>query len=109
MKIGIIGLGKMGLNMAMNLHDNGVDIAGFDVSKEAQTEAKEKNIKVSSSLDELLNSFEDQIVLLLSLPAGEITNNTVRSLCSKLNPGDIIIEAGNANYHDSVANYNLTK
>lgn len=109
MKIGIIGLGKMGLNMALNLQDNGVSVTGFDLSKEAQAKAEGYNLPVMPSLEELLNGFDEQVILLLSLPAGEITNSTVKSLCEKLSPGDIIIEAGNAKYHDSVENYTLAK
>ncbi|WP_161879174.1 phosphogluconate dehydrogenase (NAD(+)-dependent, decarboxylating) [Alkalibacterium sp. MB6] len=109
MEIGLIGLGKMGLNMALNLKDNEVKVSGFDISEDARKEAKDENIDVHSSLEELLDSFDKKRVLMLSLPAGDITNSTVKELCSKLSPGDIIIEAGNSNFHESVANYELTK
>jgi 6-phosphogluconate dehydrogenase len=109
MEIGIVGLGKMGLNLGLNLQDNGVKVTGFDVSDEARSEAEANEFTVTTSLDELVESLEGQKVLLLSLPAGDITNSTVKELTGKLNKGDIIIEAGNAKFQDSVDNYNLTK
>lgn len=107
--IGIVGLGKMGLNLALNLQDKDVKVTGFDVSDEARAKAADSNLAVASSLDELLEGLTGQKVLLLSLPAGEITNSTVKELTGKLKENDIIIEAGNARFKDSVANYELTK
>lgn len=109
MKLGIVGLGKMGLNLALNLFEKNMDVAGFDVSEQARSEAKKENLPVCNSLDELLDQLGKEKVVLLSVPAGEITNSLVQTLIEKLNPGDIIIDSGNSYYKDSVRNYELAK
>lgn len=109
MKLGIVGLGKMGLNLALNLFEKNMDVAGFDVSEQARSEAKKENLPVCNSLDELLDQLGEEKVVLLSVPAGEITNSLVQTLIEKLNPGDIIIDSGNSYYKDSVRNYELAK
>lgn len=72
MKIGIIGLGKMGLNLALNATDHGFEIVGFDVSKETVEKAKADHLKVASSIEELLHTLDDVKVVMLSLPAGKL-------------------------------------
>lgn len=109
MKVGIVGLGKMGLNLALNLSDKQVEVVGYDVFEEARKNAAEKNLHVSQSLDELLDQLGDEKIVLLSVPAGEITNSLVKILLEKLHPGDIIIDSGNSYYKDSVKNYHLAK
>ena len=54
MDIGFIGLGKMGLNMALNVHEQGWPIIGFDVTKEARATAREQGLSVVDSLSELV-------------------------------------------------------
>jgi 6-phosphogluconate dehydrogenase len=112
LKIGIAGLGKMGLNMALNLQDNGIQVVGFDISEEVRKEAVNHHLTVEESLDNLIEALgekNERKVILLSLPAGEITNATVEEICQKLNKNDVIIDSGNAQYQDSVANYQMAK
>ncbi len=109
MKIGIIGLGKMGLNLALNATDHGFEIVGYDVSKETVEKAKADHLKVASSIEELLHALEDVKVVMLSLPAGKITNGVVQQLSSLLKEGDIVIDSGNSNYKDSLQNYQTLK
>lgn len=105
MKIGFIGLGKMGLNMALNLRDDNWDIIGFDINEKARKYAIEKQIKVEDSLKRLLTHLDSRKIIFISLPSGEITNHLVEELSLSLSDGDIVIDSGNANYHDSVKNY----
>lgn len=109
MKVGIIGLGKMGLNLSLNLKENKVEVQGYDKSKVVREEAAKENITVKDSIEELLNDLSDERVILLSTPAGEITNKLVKLLVDHLNPGDILVDAGNSNYKDSVKNYELAQ
>ena len=74
MDIGFIGLGKMGLNMALNVHEQGWPIIGFDVTKEARATAREQGLSVVDSLPELLKALNKRKVIFLSTPAGQITN-----------------------------------
>lgn len=105
----MIGLGKMGLNLSLNLKDHEVDVVGFDVSEEARKNANKKGMQTEDSIEKLLHVFDEQKVVMLSTPAGEITNTLVRDLCEKLNPGDILIDSGNSYFKDSLINYEKAK
>ena len=109
MKIGVVGLGKMGLNIALNLLDHKEDAMGYDVFEGARQAASEQHVPVAQSLEELLNNLDEQKVVLLSVPSGDITNDLVATLVESLTEGDIIIDAGNSNYKHSLSNYNLAK
>ncbi|UJF16322.1 decarboxylating 6-phosphogluconate dehydrogenase [Jeotgalibaca sp. MA1X17-3] len=109
MKLAMIGLGKMGLNLSLNLKDHEVDVVGFDVSEEARMNANRKGMQTEDSLEKLLRVFDKQKVVMLSTPAGEITNTLVKELCEKLNPGDILIDSGNSYFKDSLENYERAK
>lgn len=109
LQIGFIGLGKMGLNMALNVGDSGWKVTGFDLSEQARRNATEQSIHVVKSVDELLSQLGDNKIIFLSLPAGEITNSMVVELSTLLKVGDIIIDSGNSNFNESVKNYHLTK
>ena len=80
MKIGLIGLGKMGLNLALNAKEHNFDVVGFDVSTESVKKAQEAGLTVSHSVEELISALDDVKVVMLSLPAGKITNGVVLSL-----------------------------
>ena len=108
MDIGFIGLGKMGLNMALNVHEQGWPIIGFDVTKEARATAREQGLSVVDSLSELLKALNKRKVI-FKYPAGQITNQLVAELVEQLAPEDIIVDSGNSNFHDSVANAQLAK
>ncbi|ETD72204.1 3-hydroxyisobutyrate dehydrogenase [Pelistega indica] len=70
MKVGVIGLGNMGLGMASHLQSKQVEVMGLDVSVTAQQRAKEKGIQIATSLDEIVNQND---YLILSLPkAGDV-------------------------------------
>ena len=109
MDIGFIGLGKMGLNMALNVHEQGWPIIGFDVTKEARAAAREQGLSVVDSLPELLKALNKRKMIFLSTPAGQITNQLVAELVEQLAPEDIIVDSGNSNFHDSVANAQFAK
>lgn len=109
MKIGVVGLGKMGLNIALNLLDHKENVVGFDVFEGARQAASEQQVPVVQSLEDLLNNLDEQKVVLLSVPSGDITNDLVATLVESLNEGDIIVDAGNSNYKHSLNNYALAK
>lgn len=109
LKVGIIGLGKMGLNLALNLQENNIEVIGYDVSIQARQKAAENQIIIKSSQEELLQSLEDKKIIFLSTPAGAITNSLVKALCNELQAEDILIDGGNSYFKDSVENYELAK
>lgn len=105
MEIGIIGLGKMGFNLALNLKDNNFNVKGYDISLEALKSAKQQNLDVYSDLDQFLESMERKLLWVM-LPSGEVTEKMLLTLLYKLPPGSIVIEGGNANYKDSIRRFN---
>lgn len=109
MKIGFIGLGKMGLNMALNVSDKGWKVIGFDVNESIREKAAQQKLKIVHSLADLLKTLGTKRVLFLSIPAGNSTNQLIFELVEKLREGDIIIDSGNSNYNDSLKNYEFAK
>ncbi|GEM03160.1 6-phosphogluconate dehydrogenase [Halolactibacillus miurensis] len=102
MKIGMIGLGKMGLNLAKNLNDHEIEVYGYDIDQTIKGKVEESGIQFISSVDELLHQLEGETkTVWMMLPAGEITETTFTRLLSKLNKGDRIIDGGNAHFEDS--------
>lgn len=98
MQIGIIGLGKMGLNLAHNLVDHGHEVIGYD----SHAAIEESGFKITSSIKELVGEMAAPRTLWLMVPAGEITETVIGELEQLLEKGDSIIDGGNSNYKDSV-------
>lgn len=103
MQIGIIGLGKMGLNLAINMASHGHDVIGMDVSPVSRAEAEAKNITVVASLTELSDALPVQKIIWIMVPSGHALNVVLTDLTSLLSANDIIIDGGNSNYKDSIA------
>lgn len=102
MNIGLIGLGKMGYNLALNLLDHSHQVVAFDVNKEAVNKINEDGGKGAESLVELVNLLPAPRIIWLMVPAGEITKSTVNELKELLEEGDIIIDGGNSHYKESI-------
>ena len=103
MKIAMLGLGKMGGNMATRLIRNGISVVGYDTSKETIAKLEqEENLIPSTSVKDAVNQIEGQRIIWMMLPAGEITEKQIDDLIPLLNPGDIIVDGGNSNYKHSV-------
>jgi 6-phosphogluconate dehydrogenase len=107
MNIKLIGLGKMGLNLALNMKDNGHQVEAFDVNDRQRNLARKEGIIVKDTLDELLIG-EDKVVFLM-VPAGKITEDVINSVKPYLSKGDIVIDAGNSNFNDSKRRYESLK
>ncbi|HLW23186.1 MAG TPA: decarboxylating 6-phosphogluconate dehydrogenase [Steroidobacteraceae bacterium] len=101
MELAMIGLGRMGANMAQRLVQGGHRVIGYDPAPAARKLLEEKGARSASSLEALVGELEPPRILWLMVPAGEITDDTVRSLTPLLSPGDIIIDGGNSNFHDT--------
>jgi len=103
MKLAMIGLGKMGGNMASRLLRNKIEVVGFDFNHETvnQLVAKEGMIG-ARSVEDAVGKLSGQKIVWLMLPAGEITENQILDLIPMLNKGDIIIDGGNSNYKHSM-------
>jgi len=102
MQIGMVGLGRMGANMARRLARKGAQIAGFDVSPVARSAVEQENgIKTHAALAELVAPLPAPRVIWVMLPSGEITEQALQTLAKLLAKGDVLVDGGNANYKDS--------
>ncbi|HEX7951808.1 MAG TPA: decarboxylating 6-phosphogluconate dehydrogenase [Burkholderiales bacterium] len=102
MQIGMVGLGRMGANMARRMARNGAQVAAFDVNPAARAAvAREDGIAVHPQLADLVAALPAPRVLWVMLPSGEITEQTLQTLASLLGKGDVLVDGGNANYKDS--------
>jgi len=102
MKIAMIGLGKMGGNMARRLRKGGHEVVGYNDKLEvAKQLAEECGVEAVDSLEAAVQALPSPRVLWLMLPAGEVTEKTLDRLKSLLDEGDIVIDGGNSNYKDS--------
>ncbi len=98
MKIGMIGLGKMGANMTERLILSGHQVVAFDVTETARDAVAAKGAKPAVSLAALVASLDPPKVVWVMVPAGEPTNSTIATLKELLGSGDVVIDGGNSNY-----------
>ncbi len=103
MRLGMIGLGKMGGNMARRLRAAGVEVAGFNLDAEAtETLAQECGLLPAESAELLVAMLDAPRLVWLMLPAGDVTEDYVQQLSELLQPGDILIDGANSYYKDSM-------
>ncbi len=108
-QIAMIGLGKMGFNLALNLKRNGVDVFAFDTDEKLRNEIAKQNIITANSFKEICNKFAAQKIIWLMVPSGETVDKVIEELLPNLHPNDIIIDGGNSFYKDSIRRYNYLK
>lgn len=102
MRIALIGLGKMGANMARRLCRGGIEVVGYNRSSGIVSQLeKEEGLLPASSLENAITQLPSTRIIWLMLPSGEVTESVFESLVGMLASGDIVIDGGNANYHDS--------
>lgn len=102
MEIGLIGLGKMGANLAINLKKNGFDVKAYDINSATYRELNAKGIVTGNSIEEMIGSMNEKKIIWMMVPAGNAVDDTIQMLMRILMPGDIIIDGGNSNYKDSI-------
>ncbi|UAL47743.1 decarboxylating 6-phosphogluconate dehydrogenase [Sutcliffiella horikoshii] len=108
MKIGLIGLGKMGLNLGQNLIDNKHEVVAFDVNRSSVEEMKKYGAQGTSDLKELVASLEKPRVVWIMVPHA-VVDSVIDEMTPLLSAGDIVIEAGNSHYKESIRRYNQLK
>lgn len=105
MEIAMIGLGKMGMGIAENLLRHQHQVKGFDIDPSIAKAVQEMGGSFYFDIESLLAEQTKQQIVWLMLPAGILTNNMVMTVADLLNEGDIVIEAGNSHYQDSLKNF----
>jgi len=102
MQLGLIGLGRMGGNMARRLAAGGHTIVAWDRSADAVAALRSNNIAGGTSIDDLVARLEPPRAVWVMVPAGGPTEQTVNALADRLSPGDTIIDGGNSHFKDDV-------
>lgn len=103
MEVGIIGLGKMGENMAVRLLRAGHTVYGTDLSAEMRATAEGHGVRATDAAATMAGFFQTTPrVFWLMVPAGRITDLVVTQVGEILSPGDIVVDGGNTNYKDSL-------
>jgi 6-phosphogluconate dehydrogenase len=105
MQLGLIGLGKMGGNMAERLRLGGHHVVGFDFDPGAVARLTASGSVGVPSLKELVQKLEGRRAIWIMVPQGAPVDETIARLEPLLNPGDILIDGGNSNYKDSMRRY----
>jgi 6-phosphogluconate dehydrogenase len=102
MDLGMVGLGRMGANMARRLMRDGHRIVAYDVSADAVAALVADGAEGASSLEDLASKLEGPRSVWVMVPAGEITEKTVADVAAVLEKGDAIIDGGNSYYRDDI-------
>ncbi len=109
MEIGMIGLGRMGGNMAERLLNGGHKVTGFDPDKDARGRLVSKGAAEAQSIPELTENLPQPRIVWMMVPAGKAVDQTIESLLPNLSAKDIIIDGGNSNYKDSMRRSQMLK
>jgi 6-phosphogluconate dehydrogenase len=102
MELGIVGLGRMGANMARRLMRDGHKIVAYDVNPEAVAALAGEGAQGASSVQDLVSAMTPPRSVWVMVPAGEITESTVEEVAAALESGDAIIDGGNSYYRDDI-------
>lgn len=102
MRLGMVGLGRMGANMSRRLMRGGHEVVVADLSAENVKRIAAEGAVASSSLDDFVNKLAKPRVAWLMVPAGDATEQTVQSLAQRMQAGDILIDGGNSYFKDDI-------
>ncbi|MCM3655142.1 phosphogluconate dehydrogenase (NAD(+)-dependent, decarboxylating) [Metabacillus litoralis] len=108
MQVGIIGLGKMGLNLGKNLIDHKHQVVAYDLNSHAVDEMKAYGAEGTTNIKELIQSLDKPRILWIMVPH-TVVDSVISEITPFLEKGDIVIEAGNSHYKESIRRYNQLK
>jgi len=102
MRIGFIGLGKMGSNMVRRLLRDGHEVVAYNRSPEKTRELAIEGADPAFTIAELVGKLEKPRSVWIMVPAGDATEAQIAELMAHLEPGDTVVDGGNTNFHDDV-------
>ncbi len=102
MQVGMIGLGRMGMNMARRLIGGGHEVVVYNRTQSKVKQMEGEGAIGSESLEEIVQKLSTPRILWIMLPAGDIVDETIKKLSPLLSAGDIIIDGGNSKFQDDV-------
>ncbi|HKF49423.1 MAG TPA: decarboxylating 6-phosphogluconate dehydrogenase [Terracidiphilus sp.] len=105
MQLGMIGLGRMGGNMAERIRLGGHQVVGFDFNADAVKKLSASGNVGASTLDDLAKNLQGRKAIWIMVPQGKPVDETIAKLEPLLKKGDILIDGGNSNYKDSQRRY----
>ncbi|MDR5588289.1 MULTISPECIES: phosphogluconate dehydrogenase (NAD(+)-dependent, decarboxylating) [Clostridium] len=109
MNVGIIGLGKMGFNIALNLLNHNHSVVAYDLSDESVNNISKEGAKGVNSIEDLVKQLPERKIIWLMIPSGKAVDSTIEEIIKYINPNDIIIDGGNSNYKDTLRRYKFLK
>lgn len=109
MELAMIGLGKMGLNMAIRLLRAGHSVVAYDLDEEAVREARLEGAQGAGTIREVAGMLAAPRVVWVMVPSGDPTEDTIATLSSLLSAADCIVDGGNSNYRDSMRRAGMLK
>jgi 6-phosphogluconate dehydrogenase len=109
MEIGVIGLGKMGYNLALNIKDHNHRVIVYNRSPEKIERAEKEGLSGVYSIEEFVEKLSTPRIIWLMVSAGSPVDKIIEQLIPLLDQGDIIIDGGNSNYKDTLRRYELLK
>ena len=109
MELAIVGLGRMGGNMARRLHNAGHRVIAYNRSRDKTDEIIGEGLEGGFAPAEVVAMLTPPRIVWLMVPAGDATENTLNEFCGLLAPGDTIVDGGNANFKDSKRRHAMLK
>ncbi|MDF1616520.1 phosphogluconate dehydrogenase (NAD(+)-dependent, decarboxylating) [Petrocella sp. FN5] len=102
MKIGLIGLGKMGYNLALNMRDKGLDVGVYNRSKAPRERIKNEGVRTFEEIEDMIDALESPKVVWIMVTAGPATEAIIEQVAPLLSAGDIIVDGGNSRFSDTL-------
>jgi 6-phosphogluconate dehydrogenase len=102
MQLAMIGLGRMGGNMVERLIRKGHSLVAYDRNADVRAKYEKLGATPAADLATLVQSLETPRVIWIMVPAGDPVDQTIATLTPMMSPGDIIIDGGNSNFHDTI-------
>ncbi|WP_045736832.1 phosphogluconate dehydrogenase (NAD(+)-dependent, decarboxylating) [Xanthomonas sp. MUS 060] len=102
MELGLVGLGRMGANMAERLVRGGHRVVGFDLGEAARSAAQQRAVETVETMAALIAALPAPRAIWLMVPAGQVVDETLAVLMPLLQKGDVIVDGGNSYYKDSM-------
>lgn len=102
MKLGYIGLGKMGKNMVLRLLEQGIEVVAWNRSPEPRQEVKIKGAEIVENVEDVISSLATPRIVWLMLPAGETTDEYIDKILPLMSPQDLLIDGANSFFKDTL-------
>lgn len=102
MQVGLIGLGKMGHNLGLNLMDHGHEVIAYDISQDARRTFEQSGGQTKETIADLVLSLNQPRVIWVMVPAGKIVDEVLEQVVVHLDAEDIVIDGGNSHYQDTL-------